>query len=194
MQVFHLISFCYSDSVKFTISRDFFFRSKKKILNSWTKTKRKMIFYFFIRFLSVNEPEGRAARAAYELTSLVKVLFSWGVRHRHFVNNFLRKFAVPFSRQENWPLSDSFELQFSFWNSLLMYHSISANKLELKTVYKKQRFHHLKKYGQKKTLEIFFFIFQAQDLEQCKQPSNYLRELKGVIRRLQLTLTPWWWS
>ena len=152
MQVFHLISFWYSDSVKFTISREiFFFRSKKKkILNSWTKTKRKMIFYFFIRFLSVNEPEGRAANAAYELTSLVKVLFSWGVRHRHFVNNFLRKFAVPFSRQENWPLSDSFELQFSFWRSLLMYHSISANKLELKTVYKKQRFHHLKNTDKKR--------------------------------------------
>ena len=139
---------------------EIFFRCKKK--KFWIpEPKRSVRWYFFviIRFLSVNEPEGRAAK----LTSLVKVLFSWGVRHRHFVNNFLRKFAVPFSRQENWPLSDSFELQFSFWNSLLMYHSISANKLELKTVYKKQRFHHLKKYGQKtKTLEKLFSFFKLK--------------------------------
>ena len=146
MQVFHLISFWYSDSVKFTISSEiFFFALRKKILNSWTKTKRKMIFFrssVFCRSMS------RKGVQRDELTSLVKVLFSWGVRPPTILRRrqFLRKFAVPFSRQENWPLSDSFELQFSFWTTYVPLNF--CKQIGLKTVYKKQRFHHLK-YGQK---------------------------------------------
>ena len=139
--------------MKFTISRDFFSpRSKKKILNSWTKTKRKMIFFppsssVFCRSMS------RKGVQRDELTSLVKVLFSWGVRPPTILRRrqFLRKFAVPFSRQENWPLSDSFELQFSFWTTYVPLNF--CKQIGLKTVYKKQRFHHLK-YGQKNAWKI----------------------------------------
>ena len=105
-------------------------------MNSWTKTKRKMIFFppsssVFCRSMS------RKGVQRDELTSLVKVLFSWGVRPPTILRRrqFLRKFAVPFSRQENWPLSDSFELQFSFWTTYVPLNF--CKQIGLKTVYKK---------------------------------------------------------
>ena len=109
MQAIHLISFKNSDSVKFTISRDFF--SWSYSLNSWTKTKRKTIFSPSCRSMSrkgVQRSKCRCTLRA-DQPSESSLVFLGGCGNEFRLSSissrqFLRKFAVPFSRQENWPL------------------------------------------------------------------------------------------
>ena len=109
-------------------------------LNSWTKTKRKTIFSPSCRSMSrkgVQRSKCRCTLRA-DQPSESSLVFLGGCGNEFRLSSissrqFLRKFAVPFSRQENWPL---FRLNCNFHGrkrvkTLLMYnHSISANKLD----------------------------------------------------------------
>ena len=80
-------------------------------LNSWTKTKRKTIFSPSCRSMSrkgVQRSKCRCTLRA-DQPSESSLVFLGGCGNEFRLSSissrqFLRKFAVPFSRQENWPL------------------------------------------------------------------------------------------